>query len=110
MADTESKYDVLIKIIIVGDSGSGKSCLLKRFVQGNHIRITDDEFKPTIGVEFDTKIVKVGQRVKLQIWDTAGQERFRAVTSAFYRGAGGLLLVYDVSSLASFESVENYWI
>lgn len=87
-------YDYLFKVVLIGDSGVGKSNLLSRF--------TRDEFclesKSTIGVEFATRSVAVdGKTVKAQIWDTAGQERYRAITSAYYRGAVGALLVYDIT-------------
>eukprot|EP00923_Selenidium_pygospionis_P057885 GHVN01101450.1.p1 GENE.GHVN01101450.1~~GHVN01101450.1.p1 ORF type:complete len:171 (+),score=13.68 GHVN01101450.1:158-670(+) len=98
-------YDYLYKIVLIGDSGVGKSNLLSRF--------TRDEFnlesKPTIGVEFATKSVQAeGKIIKAQIWDTAGQERYRAITSAYYRGAVGALLVYDIAKKTSFEHVERW--
>eukprot|EP01066_Platyproteum_vivax_P020881 Platyproteum_vivax@DN8832_c0_g1_i1.p1 len=98
-------YDYLYKIVLIGDSGVGKSNLLSRF--------TRDEFnlesKSTIGVEFATKSVQTeGKVIKAQIWDTAGQERYRAITSAYYRGAVGALLVYDISKRTSFENVERW--
>ncbi|OIR57958.1 MAG: GTPase Rab11/YPT3, small G protein superfamily [Amphiamblys sp. WSBS2006] len=97
------EYDYLFKMVLVGDSGVGKTNLLSRF--------TRDEFtmdsKSTIGVEFATKTVKVGDKtVKAQIWDTAGQERYRAITSAYYRGAVGALVVYDITSEESFKNVD----
>eukprot|EP00922_Rhytidocystis_sp_ex-Travisia-forbesii_P009012 GHVS01013146.1.p1 GENE.GHVS01013146.1~~GHVS01013146.1.p1 ORF type:complete len:225 (+),score=33.91 GHVS01013146.1:124-798(+) len=102
----EEYYDYLYKIVLIGDSCVGKSNLLSRF--------TRDEFnletKSTIGVEFATKSVHLegGKVIKAQIWDTAGQERYRAITSAYYRGAVGALLVYDISKRASFENVERW--
>ncbi|KAK8919166.1 Ras-related protein RABA5a [Platanthera zijinensis] len=97
--------DYLFKIVLVGDSAVGKSNLLARFAR--------DEFysnsKSTIGVEFQTqKIVIDGKDIKAQIWDTAGQERFRAVTSAYYRGAVGALVVYDISRRRTFENVTRW--
>ena len=98
--------DYLLKIVLIGDSGVGKTNLLSRF--------TRDQFNPdsksTIGVEFATKTMEVeGKTVKAQIWDTAGQERYRAITSAYYRGAIGALLLYDVTSSLTFQSL-NRWL
>ena len=85
---------------MIGDSGVGKSNLLSRFTQ-NQFNI---ESKSTIGVEFATKsIVTEGKTIKAQIWDTAGQERYRAITSAYYRGAVGALLVYDIHKHVTFQ-------
>jgi len=98
-------YDYLIKLLIIGDSGVGKSCLLLRF--------SDDSFTPsfitTIGIDFKTRTIELeGKRIKLQIWDTAGQERFRTITTAYYRGAMGILLVYDVTDEKSFNNIRNW--
>ncbi|OIW13774.1 hypothetical protein TanjilG_31663 [Lupinus angustifolius] len=103
--DEEKTEDYLFKIVLVGDSGVGKSNLLARFAR--------DEFYPnsksTIGVEFQTQKMDInGKEVKAQIWDTAGQERFRAVTSAYYRGAVGALLVYDISRRLTFDSIDRW--
>ena len=96
---------LLVKILIIGDSGVGKSSIL--------IRFADDEFNvsqaPTIGVDFKTKLMKVkNQNLKLALWDTAGQERFRTLTSAYYKGAQGIILVYDCSKRESFDHI-TYW-
>ncbi|KAK6133254.1 hypothetical protein DH2020_033015 [Rehmannia glutinosa] len=101
----EQTEDYLFKIVLVGDSAVGKSNLLSRFAR--------DEFYPnsksTIGVEFQTQKMNIsGKEIKAQIWDTAGQERFRAVTSAYYRGAVGALLVYDISRRQTFESIGRW--
>jgi len=101
----DDDYDYLFKVVLIGDSGVGKSNLLSRF--------TRDEFnlesKSTIGVEFATKSITTnGKVIKAQIWDTAGQERYRAITSAYYRGAVGALLVYDISKRVSFENLERW--
>ena len=90
-----------IKLLLIGDSGVGKSCCLLRF--------SEDSFTPsfitTIGIDFKIRTIELdGKRVKLQIWDTAGQERFRTITTAYYRGAMGILLVYDVTDERSFNS------
>ncbi|KAI8350784.1 ras-related protein rab-4B-like protein [Mortierella sp. GBAus27b] len=100
-----ASYDFLLKFLVTGDSGTGKSCLLHQFVE--------NKFKEgathTIGVEFGSRIVTIGKnQVKLQIWDTAGQERFRSVTRNYYRGAAGALLVYDISNRASFMNISRW--
>ena len=97
--------DFLLKIVLIGESGVGKTNLLSRFSR--------DEFNPnsktTIGVEFATKTLKVDDKnVKVQIWDTAGQERYRAITSAYYRGAVGAMLLYDITSSLTFASLERW--
>ncbi|KAJ8471131.1 hypothetical protein OPV22_025474 [Ensete ventricosum] len=101
----DEEYDYLFKVVLIGDSGVGKSNLLSRFAR-NEFSI---ESKSTIGVEFATRTVHVDDKVvKAQIWDTAGQERYRAITSAYYRGAVGALVVYDVTRHATFENVERW--
>ncbi|PSC76058.1 Rab8 -family small GTPase [Micractinium conductrix] len=98
-------YDYLIKLLLIGDSGVGKSCLLMRFAEDSFT----SSFITTIGIDFKIKKVLIdGKWVKLQIWDTAGQERFRTITSAYYRGAMGILLVYDVTDEASFTNIRNW--
>lgn len=94
-----------IKLLLIGDSGVGKSCCLLRF--------SEDSFTPsfitTIGIDFKIRTIELdGKRVKLQIWDTAGQERFRTITTAYYRGAMGILLVYDVTDERSFNSTSGH--
>jgi Ras-related protein Rab-8A len=101
----QQAYDYLIKLLLIGDSGVGKSCLLLRF--------SDDSFTPsfitTIGIDFKIRTIELeGKRIKLQIWDTAGQERFRTITTAYYRGAMGILLVYDVTDEKSFANIRNW--
>lgn len=99
------QHDFLFKLVLIGDSGVGKSCLLLRFADDNFT----DSYISTIGVDFRFRTVTVdGKTVKLQIWDTAGQERFRTITSAYYRGADGIIMVYDVTSMESFEHVEEW--
>ncbi|OIW20577.1 hypothetical protein TanjilG_15382 [Lupinus angustifolius] len=98
-------YDYLFKVVLVGDSGVGKSNLLSRFTRNEF----SSETRSTIGVEFATRTIQIDDKViKAQIWDTAGQERYRAITSAYYRGAAGALLVYDVSKHITFENVERW--
>lgn len=105
MARTEDEYDYLFKVVLIGDSGVGKSNLLSRFTR-NEFNL---ESKSTIGVEFATRSIQVeGKIVKAQIWDTAGQERYRAITSAYYRGAVGALLVYDIAKHITYENVERW--
>ncbi|KAL3848728.1 hypothetical protein ACJIZ3_010610 [Penstemon smallii] len=97
----EDEYDYLFKLVLIGDSGVGKSNLLSRFTK-NEFNL---ESKSTIGVEFATRSLNIdGKVIKAQIWDTAGQERYRAITSAYYRGAVGALLVYDVTRRPTFEN------
>uniref|UniRef100_A0A8C9P0T8 Uncharacterized protein n=1 Tax=Spermophilus dauricus TaxID=99837 RepID=A0A8C9P0T8_SPEDA len=89
-------YDYLFKVVLIGDSGVGKSNLLSRFTR-NEFNL---ESKSTIGVEFATRSIQVdGKTIKAPIWDTAGQERYRAITSAYYHGAVGALLVYDIKAV-----------
>ncbi|TXG50845.1 hypothetical protein EZV62_023369 [Acer yangbiense] len=101
----DEECDYLFKAVMIGDSAVGKSNLLSRFAK--------DEFrldsKPTIGVEFAYRNIRIGDKIiKAQIWDTAGQERFRAITSSYYRGALGALLVYDITRRATFENIKKW--
>ncbi|TKR96831.1 hypothetical protein L596_010793 [Steinernema carpocapsae] len=98
-------YDQLYKLLLIGDSAVGKTSLLLRF--------SDDLFTPvlgaTIGIDFKIKTIEMGgQKVKLQIWDTAGQERFETITTSYYRGSDGILLVYDITNPTSFQNVEKW--
>jgi Ras-related protein Rab-1A len=98
-------YDYLFKIVIIGDSGVGKSCLLLRFADDSFT----DTYISTIGVDFRFRSVNIdGKIVKLQIWDTAGQERFKTITSAYYRGANCVIVCYDISNRETFEHVEEW--
>ena len=99
MADTK------LKILLIGDSGAGKSSILQRF--------SDDcfaaTFITTIGVDFRIKTIDIrGERIKLQIWDTAGQERFHTITTSYYRGAMGIMLVYDITNAKSFDNIAKW--
>jgi small GTP-binding protein len=99
------KFDYSLKVVVVGDSGVGKTCLLIRFVRD----LFDEESPPTLGVEFLTKIVQTDRhRIQLQLWDTAGQELFRSVTRGYYRGSAGALLVFDLSNRDSFENIGRW--
>uniref|UniRef100_A0A8C5ZCK1 Ras-related protein Rab-4 n=1 Tax=Marmota marmota marmota TaxID=9994 RepID=A0A8C5ZCK1_MARMA len=97
--------DFLFKFLVIGNAGTGKSCLLHQFIEKKF----KDDSNHTIGVEFGSKIINVGGKyVKLQIWDTAGQERFRSVTRSYYRGAAGALLVYDITSRETYNALTNW--
>uniref|UniRef100_A0A8C8DYB8 small monomeric GTPase n=1 Tax=Oryzias sinensis TaxID=183150 RepID=A0A8C8DYB8_9TELE len=101
----QKTYDLLFKLLLIGDSGVGKTCVLFRF--------SDDAFNTTfistIGIDFKIKTVELqGKKIKLQIWDTAGQERFHTITTSYYRGAMGIMLVYDISNTKSFENISKW--
>lgn len=99
------EYDYLFKIVLIGDSGVGKSNILSRFTRNEFCL----ESKSTIGVEFATRTLQIdGKTVKAQIWDTAGQERYRAITSAYYRGAVGAFIVYDITKRQTFDNVQRW--
>lgn len=98
-------YDHLFKLLLIGDSGVGKTCLLFRF--------SDDAFNTTfistIGIDFKIKTVEIdGKKIKLQIWDTAGQERFHTITTSYYRGAMGIMLVYDITQEKTFDNIAKW--
>ncbi|XP_048248528.1 ras-related protein Rab-37-like isoform X7 [Haliotis cracherodii] len=95
-----------LQVMLIGDSGVGKTCLLVRFKDGTFL---SGSFISTVGIDFRNKVVDVeGTKVKLQIWDTAGQERFRSITHAYYRDAHALLLLYDVTNKASFDNIRAW--
>jgi len=98
-------YDYLFKLLLIGDSGVGKTCVLFRF--------SDDAFNSTfistIGIDFKIRTIELDEKkIKLQIWDTAGQERFRTITTAYYRGAMGILLLYDITNEKSFDNIKTW--
>ncbi|XP_012258873.1 ras-related protein Rab-8A isoform X2 [Athalia rosae] len=98
-------YDYLFKLLLIGDSGVGKTCVLFRFSEDAF----NTTFISTIGIDFKIRTIELdSKKVKLQIWDTAGQERFRTITTAYYRGAMGIMLVYDVNNERSFENIKNW--
>ncbi|KAI9504774.1 ras GTPase [Coemansia spiralis] len=99
------EYDYLFKLLLIGDSGVGKSCLLLRFADDTYT----ESYISTIGVDFKIRTIELdGKTVKLQIWDTAGQERFRTITSSYYRGAHGIIVVYDVTDNETFGNVKQW--
>jgi len=101
-----AEYDYLFKFLLIGDSGVGKSCLLLRFADDEY----SETYLSTVGVDFKIRTIDVdGKKVKLQIWDTAGQDRFKAIVSSYYRGAHGIIIVYDVTDRGSFTNVK-YWV
>ena len=105
-SDDQNNYELLYKIIIIGDTCVGKSNILSRYLK--------DEFredsKSTVGVELGSKFLKVkGVGTKLQIWDTAGQERYRSITSSYFKGSHGCFIVYDITNETSFEDVNKWY-
>jgi small GTP-binding protein len=99
------RFDYSLKIVVIGDSGVGKTCLLLRFVRNEW----DADSQPTLGVEFLAKVVNTdNHRIQLQLWDTAGQELFRSVTRGYYRGSAGALIVFDLTSRESFVNVDQW--
>ena len=109
-ADTSNKYEYIFKIILIGSSGVGKSSILQRYIQ----KVFSDSYSCTIGVDFFMKSIDIGDKsIKLQLWDTAGTEKFRSITTGYYRGANAAFVVFDLTSKASFNSlnewIENYY-
>lgn len=103
---TTEKFDLACKVMLLGDSGVGKTCLLVRFKDGAFL---SGAFISTVGIDYRNKVVEIDQtKVKLQIWDTAGQERFRSVTHAYYRDSHALLLLYDITSKQSFDNIRAW--
>ncbi|ONK56709.1 uncharacterized protein A4U43_C10F11920 [Asparagus officinalis] len=104
-SSSQPEFDYLFKVLMIGDSGVGKSSLLLRFTADSF-----EDLSPTIGVDFKVKMVTIGgKKLKLAIWDTAGQERFRTLTSSYYRGAQGIIMVYDVTRRDTFTNLSDIW-
>ena len=96
---------ITFKILTIGESGVGKTCVLRRFVENKFLK----NHLATIGIDFKTKTLNINNQViKLKIWDTAGQERFRNITTQYYKGADGIVLVYDVTDEASYEKIRDW--
>ena len=105
MSDNDD-YDLIFKLILIGDSGVGKTNILSRYINNEFSMAT----KSTVGVEFGSKIIKQNDKtIKIQIWDTAGQERYKSITTAYYKGAKGAFVVYDITRRETFNNV-NKWI
>ncbi|KAE8673939.1 Ras-related protein RABC2a [Hibiscus syriacus] len=104
-SSNQPEFDCLFKLLMIGDSGVGKSSLLLSFTSDSF-----EELSPTIGVDFKVKYLNAGdKKLKLAIWDTAGQERFRTLTSSYYRGAQGVIMVYDVTRRETFTNLSEVW-
>eukprot|EP00731_Ephydatia_muelleri_P031727 Em0023g234a len=98
-------FDYTYKIIVIGDSGVGKTCLLLRYAENTF----NQSFISTLGVDFKVRTITIEEKkIKLQIWDTAGQDRFRFITTSYYRGANGIILVYDVTNKRSFQNITRW--
>ncbi|XP_062842235.1 ras-related protein Rab-43 [Trichomycterus rosablanca] len=105
LLETDDSYDFVFKLVLVGDVGVGKTCVVQRFKTGTFIERQGN----TIGVDFTMKTMDIqGKRVKLQIWDTAGQERFRTITQSYYRSANGAIITYDITKKATFLAVPRW--
>ena len=105
MDQEKTSYDLIFKIVLIGDSSVGKTNIFSKYLNDEF----DPESKSTVGVEFGTKNFKIENNiVKVQIWDTAGQERYRSITNAYYKGAKGCLLVYDITNKSSFENLDKW--
>uniref|UniRef100_A0A2K6R4V8 RAB1A, member RAS oncogene family n=1 Tax=Rhinopithecus roxellana TaxID=61622 RepID=A0A2K6R4V8_RHIRO len=104
MSSMNPKYDYLFKLLLIGDSGAGRSCLLRRFADDTYT----ESYISTVGVDFKIRTIELdGKTIKLQIWNTAEQERFRKVISSYYRGARGILVVYDVTDQESLNNIKH---
>lgn len=103
----EASFDYMFKILLIGNSAVGKTSFLFRYCDDTFT----SAFVSTVGIDFKVKtVMRDGKRVKLQIWDTAGQERYRTITTAYYRGAMGFILMYDVTSEESFTAVQDWYV
>ena len=101
----EGGYDVIFKIVLIGDTSVGKTNILSKYLNDEF----DPDSKATVGVEFGTKNFNIDNNiVKVQIWDTAGQERYRSITNAYYKGAKGCILVYDITNKTTFDNIDKW--
>ena len=104
MADSE-EYEMMIKVILIGDSGVGKTNIMSKFLKNQFL----EDSKATVGVEFGSKLfIQQGHKIKAQIWDTAGQEKYKAITSAYYKGSKGALVIYDITQKETFANIEKW--
>ncbi|PVD24749.1 hypothetical protein C0Q70_15234 [Pomacea canaliculata] len=103
--DPDETFDYLFKIVLIGDAGVGKTCVVQRFKSGTYT----EKHGSTIGVDFTMKTLNIdGKFVKLQIWDTAGQERFRTITQSYYRSANGVVIAYDITKHSTFDNIPRW--
>ena len=101
----DENYDLIFKIVLIGDSGVGKTNILSRYINNEFSLATQS----TVGVEFGSKIIKKnGKVIKLQIWDTAGQERYKSITSAYYKGSRGAFVVYDITRKSTYDNIDKW--
>ncbi|XP_030626518.1 ras-related protein Rab-19 [Chanos chanos] len=104
-SEQDDLFDFLFKIILIGDSNVGKTCVVQSFKTG----VFSERQQNTIGVDFTVRTLSIeGKKVKMQVWDTAGQERFRTITQSYYRSAHGAMIAYDITRRATFESVPHW--
>ena len=104
MSDTE-EYEMMIKVILIGDSGVGKTNIMSKYLKNQFM----ENSKATVGVEFGSKLFNhQGHKIKAQIWDTAGQEKYKAITGAYYKGSKGAFIVYDITRKDTFASIERW--
>ena len=103
--NNNDNYDLILKLVLIGDSGVGKTNILSRYNNNEFSLAT----QPTVGVEFGNKIIKKENKsIKLQLWDTAGRERYKAITNAFYKGSKGAFVVYDITRKSSFLNIDKW--
>ena len=101
----EDNYELMFKVVLVGDSFVGKTNIMSKYLKNEF----HEDSKATVGVEFGSKLFNIeGHPIKAQIWDTAGQERYKAITSAYYKGAKGAFVVYDITRKGSFDSIDKW--
>ena len=101
----DEEYSLIFKMILIGDSGVGKTNILSRYINNTFLETT----KSTVGVELGTKIEEYNNtKIKIQIWDTAGQERYKSITKTYYKGAKGAFIVYDISKKDSFKNIDKW--